>query len=84
MFVNKRKERRKATEGAQFDFYVNIFAASFRFCFSLFSLLFLLFSRLPNNPLEDDNSRDAWLSLFSLKRKEVSLVVGQLQVVLLC
>ena len=39
---------------------------------------------LPNTSLEDDNSRDAWLSLFSLKRKEASLVVGQSQVVLLC
>ena len=66
------------------SFYVNISAASFRFLFSLFSLVFLSFSRLPNNPLEDDNSRDAWLSLFSLKRKVASLVVGQLQVVLMC
>ena len=70
--------------GAQFSFYVNIFAALVRVWFSLFSLLFLSFSRLPNNPLEDDNSRDAWLSLLALKRKVASLVVGQLQVVLLC
>ena len=62
----------------------NILAALFRFWFSLFSLIFLSFSRLPNKPLEDDNSRDAWLSLFSLKRKVASFVVGQLQVVLMC
>ena len=59
-------------------------AAQLGFFFSLFSLLFLSFSRLPNNPLEDDNSRDAWLSLLALKRKVASLVVGQLQVVLMC
>ena len=76
--------RNKATEGAQFFIYVNIFAALVRVCYSLFSLLFLSFSRLPNNPLEDDNSRDAWLSLLALKRKVASLVVGQLQVVLMC
>ena len=57
---------------------------SIRVWFSLFSLFFLSFSRLPNNPLEDDNSRDAWLSLIALKRKVASLVVGQLQVVLMC
>ena len=61
-----------------FYFYVNIFVALVRVWFSLFSLLFLSFSRLPNNPLEDDNSRDAWLSLLALKRKVASLVVGQL------
>ena len=60
---------------ATFHFYVNIPAAfSLRVCFSLFSLLFLSFSRLPNTPLEDDNSRDAWLSLIALKRKVASLV----------
>ena len=47
-------------------------------------MTFKLITRLPNNPLEDDNSRDAWLSLLALKRKVASLVVGQLQVVLLC
>ena len=56
-------------------------AFSFRVSFSLLSLLFLSFSRLPNTPLEDDNSRDAWLSLIALKRKVASLVLGQLQVV---
>ena len=66
-----------------FLFYVNILQLSFRFFFSLFSLFFPLFSRLPITPLEDDNSRDAWLSLLSLKRKEASLVVGHMQVVLL-
>ena len=44
--------------------------------FSLLSLFFLSLSRLPNTPLEDDNSRDAWLSLLPLKRKEASLAVG--------
>ena len=44
--------------------------------FSLFSLFFLSLSRLPNTPLEDDNSRDAWLSLLPLKRKEASFGVG--------
>ena len=67
-----------------FSVYVNISQLSFRVWYSLFSLLFPLFSRLPNTPLEDDNSRYAWLSLFALKRKEASLVVGQLQVVLMC
>ena len=59
-------------------FYFLGFAFLF-FIFSLLSLLSLFFlslSRLPNTPLEDDNSRDAWLSLLSLKRKEASLVVG--------
>ena len=51
--------------------------------FALFSLLFLSFSRLPNTPLEDDNSRDAWLGLIALKRRVASLVLGQLQVVLM-
>ena len=66
------------------SFYVNIFAALVRVWFSLFSFLFLSFYRLPNTPLEDENSRDAWLSLLALKRKVASLVVGQLQVVLKC
>ena len=79
-----RKELGERNLLAHFYFYVNISQLSFRFCFPLFSLLFPLFSRLPNTPLEDDNSRDAWLSLFSLKRKEASLVVGHMQVVLLC
>ena len=58
------------------------FSRSFHLGFGfLSSLLFLSFSRLPNTPLEDDNSRDAWLSLIALKRKVASLVVGQLQVV---
>ena len=51
--------------------------------FALFSHLFLSFSRLPNTPLEDDNSRDAWLSLKALKRGVDSLVLGLLQVVLM-
>ena len=60
----------------------------FRFCFifsllSLLSLFFLSLSRLPNTPLEDDNSRDAWLSLLPLKRKEASLAVGLKHVVLM-
>ena len=50
----------------------------FRVCFSLFSLLFLSFFRLPNTPLKDDNSRDAWLSLIALKRRVASLVLGLL------
>ena len=58
----------------------------FAFIFSLLSLLSLFFlslSRLPNTPLEDDNSRDAWLSLLPLKRKEASLAVGLKHVVLM-
>ena len=60
----------------------------FRFCFilsllSLLSLFFLSLSRLPNTPLEDDNSRDAWLSLLPLKMKEASLAVGLKHVVLM-
>ena len=38
---------------------------------------------MPNTPLEDDNSRDAWLSLLPLKRKEASLVVGLMHAVAL-
>ena len=64
----------------KFTAFVNkVLFFSFAFIFSLLSLLslFLLsLSRLPNTPLEDDNSRDAWLSLFPLKRKEASLAVG--------
>ena len=64
----------------KFTAFVNkVLFLGFAFIFSLFSLLSLFFlslSRLPNTPLEDDNSRDAWLSLLSLKRKEASLVVG--------
>ena len=67
-----------------FSFYVNIsHCFSSRVSFSLFSLLFLSLSRLPNTLLEDDNSRDAWLSIIALKRKVASLVLGQLQVVLM-
>ena len=84
VFVTLRKDLGREQSFGTFYFYVNISQLSFRFCSPLFSLLFPLFSRLPNTPLEDDNSRDAWISLFSLKRKEASLVVGQLQVVLMC
>ena len=64
----------------------SILFLGFAFLFSLLSLLSLFFlslSRLPNTPLEDDNSRDAWLSLLPLKRKEASLAVGLKHVVLL-
>ena len=66
-------------------FHLCKFSRSFLFRFSsaLFSLLFLSFSRLPNTSLEDDNSRDAWLSLIALKRRVASLVLGLLQVVLM-
>ena len=84
VFVTLSKDLGGEKSFGTFYFNVNISQLSFRFCFPLFSLLFPLFSWLPNTPLEDDNSRDAWLSLFSLKRKEASLVVGQLQVVLMC
>ena len=70
-----------------FTAFVNKFLfLSFAFIFSLLSLLSLFFlslSRLPNTPLEDDNSRDAWLSLLPLKRKEASLAVGLKHVVLM-
>ena len=63
-----------------FTAFVNKFLfLSFAIIFSLLSLLSLFFlslSRLPNTPLEDDNSRDAWLSLLPLKRKEANLAVG--------
>ena len=68
---------------SNFSFYKVSRSFHFRVSFALFSLLFLLFSRLPNTPLEDDNSRDAWLSLIALKRRVVSLVLGLLQVVLM-
>ena len=51
---------------------------SFLFHFALFSLFFLSFSRLPNTPLEDDNSRDVWLSIKALKRRVACLVNGGL------
>ena len=66
---------------SNFSFYKVSRSFHFRVSFALFSLLFLSFSRLPNTPLEDDNSRDAWLSLIALKRKVASLVLGLLQVV---
>ena len=84
VFVTLSKELGGKNLLAQFSFCKLSIVALVRVWFSLFSLLFLLFSRLPNTPLEDDNSRDAWLSLFSLKMKEASLVVGQFQVVLMC
>ena len=83
----KKKEKQGIGERnllAQFIVLCKYLATLVRVWCSLFSLLFLLFSRLPNTALEDDNSRDAWLSFSSLKRKEAILVVGQLQVVLLC
>ena len=84
-FCNKgRKNLGERNLLAQFIVLCKYLAASVRVWCSFFSLLFPLFSRLPNTPLEDDNSRDAWLSLFSLKRREARLVVGQLQVVLMC
>ena len=80
-FVTRRRTERNLL--AHVYFLCKYLVALVRVWCSLFSLLFLLFSRLPNTPLKDDNSRDAWLSLFSLKRKEASLVVGHLQVVLM-
>ena len=67
----------------KFTAFVNkVLFLSFAFIFSL-SLFFLSLSRLPNTPLEDDNSRDVWLSLLPLKRKEASLAVGLKHVVLM-
>ena len=83
-FCNPKQGFGEGNPLAQFIVLCKYLAGLVRVWCSLFSLLFPLFSRLPNTPLEDDNSRDAWLSLFSLKRKEASLVVGQLQVVLMC
>ena len=65
---------------SNFSFYKVSRSFHFRVSSALFSLLFLLFSQLPNTPLEDDNSRDAWLSLIALKRRVASLVLGLLQV----
>ena len=71
----------------KFTAFVNkVLFLRFVFLFSLLSLLsffFLSLSRLPNTLLEDDNSRDAWLSLLPLKRKEASLAVGLKHVVLM-
>ena len=66
------------------NFFINTVSRSFHFMvsFAFFSLIFLSFSRLPNTPLEDENSRDAWLSPIALKRRVASLVMGLLQVVL--
>ena len=95
MFCNKeRGDRYKFLENflvkekfCKFIAFVNKFLfLSFAFIFSLlslFSLFFFSLSRLPNTPLEDDNSRDAWLSLLPLKRKEASLAVGLKHVVLM-
>ena len=58
-----------------------IFSVSFSFTAFVNKVLFL--SLLPNTPLEDDNSRDAWLSLLPLKRKGASLAVGLKHVVLM-
>ena len=68
---------------SNFSFYKVSRSFNFRVSFALFSLLFLSFSRLPNTPLEDDNSKDAWLSLIALKMRVSSLVLGLLQVVLM-
>ena len=88
MVSNPKKGRRRRNWRSnffgKFSFCKYSLVALVRVWCSLFSLLFPLFSWLPSTPLEDDNSRDAWLSLFSLKRKEASLVVGHLQVVLMC
>ena len=71
-------------KSCKFTAFVNkVLFLSFAFIFSLLSLFFLSLSRLPNTPLEDDNSRDAWLSLLPLKRKEASLAVGLKHVVLM-
>ena len=87
MFCNKDREVEASfwrilveKKSCKFTAFVNKFLfLSFTFIFSLLSLLSLFFlslSRLPNTPLEDDNSRDAWLSLLPLKRKGASLAVG--------
>ena len=93
MFCNKGRwikgEDKFLVKFVSFSFttFVNKFLfLSFVFIFSLLSLLSLFFlslSKLPNTPLEDDNSRDAWLSLLPLKRKEASLAVGLKHVVLM-
>ena len=77
-------------KSCKFTAFVNkVLFLSFSFIFSLLSLLsllslfFLSLSRLPNTPLEDDNSRDAWLSLLPLKKKEASLAVRLKHVVLM-
>ena len=71
-------------KSCKFSAFVNkVLFLGFAFIFSLLSLFFLSLSRLPNTPLEDDNSRDAWLSLLPLKRKEASLAVGLKHVVLM-
>ena len=74
-------------KSCKFTAFVNkVLFLGFAFIFSHLSLLFLFFlslSRLPNTPLEDYNSRDAWLSLLPLKKKEASLAVGLKHVVLL-
>ena len=67
-----------------FTAFVNkVLFLGFAFILSLLSLFFLSLSRLPNTPLKDDNSRDVWLSLLPLKRKEASLAVGLKHVVLM-
>ena len=58
---------------------------SFHLGFALLSSLssFFHFLGCQTTPLEDNNSRDAWLSLIALKRKVAILVLGLLQVVLM-
>ena len=74
-------------KSCKFTAFVNkVLFLGFAFLFSLLSLLSLFFLSLSGcqtHPLEDDNSRDAWLSLLPLKRKEASLAVGLKHVVLM-
>ena len=61
------------------------FPAAFILGFQLLSSLssFFHFLGCQTPPLEDGNSRDAWLSLIALKMRVASLVLGLLQVVLM-
>ena len=48
---------------------ISITGPCFRPSFALFSLLFLSFSRQPNTPFEDDNSKDVWLKPLNLEEE---------------
>ena len=48
---------------------ISITGSCFWLSFTLFSLLFLSFSRQPNTPFEDDNSKDVWLKPLNLKEE---------------
>ena len=64
------------------NFSFKLSARSFCFRFTVFLSSFSHFLGCQTHPFEDDNSKDVWLSLKTLKRRVARLVNGGLQVVL--